>query len=471
MENQQKLLGLITRCKDEFFIKEFCDYYLSQGVEHIYVIDDNSNDKSIYKYLENNDKITILYEKKLFNGHQMNHVNELYKNIKNDYKWIISVDVDEFITTKKNANNTIRDELETTFQDVDCIKVPWVMMSCNNRENNPKSILLENTYRWNHDLKHPHINNIRKFRCRYNQIEVKCIFKTQMFDKIDIHHPYKNNNNYKVVDSINLKNQKLDPYYNNLRENDIKNGYLLCYHYRIISRENSQNKLNKAQYLNFTINDLMSSDYPEIFDDTIKNKYKDIKSNKKIFIIGFNKTATRSLHNFFLNNGLKSIHWDNNNLVKIFENNIKNNNKLLTNGKTINKSVNSDCNYEDAIVFSDMTNASLNKDAKDYYQLLDSDYPNSKFILNIRDVNKWIKSRINHPGFLKKQMNYHKCSKEEIIIIWRNMYEKYILEVMEYFKDRNNDLCIFDIENDSIEKIISFLNKYSLNKEYYKKIR
>lgn len=31
-------LGLITRCKDEFFIKEFCDYYLSQEVDKIFII-------------------------------------------------------------------------------------------------------------------------------------------------------------------------------------------------------------------------------------------------------------------------------------------------------------------------------------------------------------------------------------------------------------------------------------------------
>ena len=52
-------LGLITRCKDEFFINEFCEYYLNQGVDKIYIIDDNSNDKSIYNET-NNEKIEII---------------------------------------------------------------------------------------------------------------------------------------------------------------------------------------------------------------------------------------------------------------------------------------------------------------------------------------------------------------------------------------------------------------------------
>ena len=48
---------------------------------------------------------------------------------------------------KKNIINTIKDQLNTTFKDVDCIKILWVMMSCNSIEKNPNSILLENTYR------------------------------------------------------------------------------------------------------------------------------------------------------------------------------------------------------------------------------------------------------------------------------------------------------------------------------------
>ena len=271
-------LGLITRCKDEFFIKEFCDYYLSQGVDKIFVIDDNSEDKTIYDNI-NDDRVEIIYEKNLFKQEQMRVANKYYKKLKHNFKWIISLDVDEFITTKLNITNTIRDELNTTFKDVDCVKIPWVMMSCNNRDKNPKSILLENTYRWNHDKKHSSSSSWSKFRCRYNQIEVKCIFKTEKFDGIDIHHPKKPVKDCITVDSISKKEQKLNPFYNNLREDDIKNGYLLCYHYRIISRENCQNKLKKHhQYLKFQLEDLMNFDYPEIIDETLKNKQiKDVE--------------------------------------------------------------------------------------------------------------------------------------------------------------------------------------------------
>lgn len=279
IKKKQYFLGLITRCKDEFFIKEFCDYYLSQGVDKIYIIDDDSIDKTIYSNIRDK-RVEIIYTTNVFKPknevpgrwNQMDEVNKLYKQIKQNFEWIISVDVDEFITTKKNINNTIRDELKTTFNNVDCIKIPWVMMSSNGIEKNPESILKTNVYRWNHNKQHPYPKDYRKFRCRYNEIEIKCIFKSEKFDYIDVHHPKNPYKPVKIVNSINKNYEKLNHIYNNLRENDIKNGYLLCYHYRIISKENNINKLNKAQYIKYTLEDLNNSDYAEIKDETLKKK-------------------------------------------------------------------------------------------------------------------------------------------------------------------------------------------------------
>ena len=52
---------------------------------------------------------------------------------------------------------------------------------------------------------------------------------------------------------INKKEDKLNSFYENLRENDIKNGILLCYHYRIISNENNINVINAVKEPFFAI--------------------------------------------------------------------------------------------------------------------------------------------------------------------------------------------------------------------------
>lgn len=133
------LIGLIVSCKNEPYVTKFVNYYLSQGIDKIYILYDNSN-KNIYIYNDiiNNNKVNIIFSNK--NGFadkstQFNAANDLYRQIKNNYEWIIVVDMDEFITTKKNINKTIKQELQTTFSNVDCIKIPWVMMSCNSIQN------------------------------------------------------------------------------------------------------------------------------------------------------------------------------------------------------------------------------------------------------------------------------------------------------------------------------------------------
>ena len=195
--NTNNFIALIVRCKEEKYITEFVNYYIKQGVDKIYIVDDNSN-KEIYSDIISNKKINILFDKDIINKKS---INNLYKKIKNNYEWIIYVDVDEFITTKKNINKTIREELQTTFKDVMCIKIPWVIMSSNSIVNDPKSLLQTNIYRWNHDKKHiNNISDVNKFRCRYENIEVKCIFKPKYFDDIFDHNPILPNiKNIKII--------------------------------------------------------------------------------------------------------------------------------------------------------------------------------------------------------------------------------------------------------------------------------
>jgi hypothetical protein len=263
-------LALIVRCKNEPYVKEFTDYYLGQGVDKIFIFDDNSS-KETYKDVIENEKVEIIARENK-NKHVNDDFQDFYKKIKNKYTWMILVDMDEYITTKKNSSNTIKKELETTFKDATCIKIPWVMMSCNSIEKNPESLLQTNIYRWNHDKRHSN-NRVSKFRCRYDKIEIKCIFKSAFFENINDHHPLIPLTNVVTVESINNTNQPLDPFYHNLREKDIKEGYLLCYHYRIVSVENCLNKIKyNCFYKNFTLEDLMSNDYPEVIDETLKVK-------------------------------------------------------------------------------------------------------------------------------------------------------------------------------------------------------
>jgi len=292
-------LGLITRCKDEFFIEEFCNYYVSQGIDKIYIIDDNSINKAIYNNLLNNEKIVIKYMTEnndkchdfaCSDSCTCNRViaNDVYQSIKHNFKWMIYVDVDEFVTTRKNINKTIKDELQTTLKDFDCIKIPWIMMSCYGKMN-PQSILNNNIYRINYDknynFKCKSLKGKNKFSIQNSgkQVQTKTIFKCSKFNGVhdkqnpSDHYPvFPTNNNLKIINSVNLNIMDIEQKdCNIINEKSIKNSILLCYHYRIISEEHALNKMNTNNWYKengYTLQDLTNNQSKDTIDLTLKNK-------------------------------------------------------------------------------------------------------------------------------------------------------------------------------------------------------
>ena len=94
-----------------------------------------------------------------------------------------------------------------------------------------------------------------------------------------------------------------------------------------------------------------------------------------------------------------------------------------------------------------------------FYKMLDQRFPNSKFILTIRDSDSWIKSHELHfssEGLKKIPEKYwiYNYNRTEMVAC----YEKRNKEIIEYFKDRPRDLLIMDIcEGDGWEILCPFL--------------
>lgn len=191
----------------------------------------------------------------------------------------------------------------------------------------------------------------------------------------------------------------------------------------------------------------------------------------KIFLIGFNKCGTNSFYEYFNNNGFKSYHpgvlgGDDLNLIN--ENFI--NNKKILQGLDYDFYCDLDiwwqkCKYDyNNNIFYDINDYSnmLYTHVK-IYKYLDKQYPNSKFILNIRNKNEWINSRKNHgnPKYIDWFKKFYNVNSDEIIIKrWKKEWDIHINDVKEYFKNRSDDLLIYNIENDDVSKLNSFIGKY-----------
>lgn len=270
-------LTLITRCGDEPFLEEFVDYYLNEGVNMIYILDD-SKSIPIPLVVKKNAKVRIIRSEK-FAIAEMRDANKLYTKIRGESVWFIFVDCDEFIATKKNKEKTIAQEIRDTFSEVDCIKIPWVMMASGGRKQDPESLLNDLVYRWNHDLRHPHPNGWNKGRCRYHEIEVKCIFKGAAIDRLSAHIP-RNISASSCVNSVDLQTEDWTPFYQNLREVKIAKALFLCYHYRIVSEESIIRKTTDSHLIGYqtAMENLILSDHSDQLDyhmrDRIRNQRK-----------------------------------------------------------------------------------------------------------------------------------------------------------------------------------------------------
>lgn len=175
-----------------------------------------------------------------------------------------------------------------------------------------------------------------------------------------------------------------------------------------------------------------------------------------IFIIGFNKTATRSLHHLFSSHGYSAVHWDSGRLaVKLLEN--------LISGKMIF------AGYDEKFrVFSDLTylNSRIDIQGNQFFRIMDRDYPESYFIYNYRDTEDWIKSRAAHGqssgpnSFLSRSMRINNTSDPEIVFeLWRKQKTEFEREVRSYFEGNPRFLDLQIDQPDICGKLGSFLGR------------
>lgn len=183
---------------------------------------------------------------------------------------------------------------------------------------------------------------------------------------------------------------------------------------------------------------------------------------ERIFVIGFPKCGTTSLHYSFINKGISSIHWAKNpdNLINLVGISIKT-------AKKDNVPLLSYVN--DYKAFSQMETC-LNDELCYWPQLvdvptLDKQYPKSKFIFNDREISKWIKSIsswvIKYGNLRSRLINTNipglplGAGKEDHEL--ENWYLWHKNNMIDYFKNKDN-FIVFDIEKDRSEKLGVFLN-------------
>lgn len=172
-----------------------------------------------------------------------------------------------------------------------------------------------------------------------------------------------------------------------------------------------------------------------------------------VFIVGMNKTATTALHTFFEGQGWPSVHYDQGRLARTMLRNV-------LRGKRVLKG------YDHRFrVFADMVvnTRDLRFEANALFPALDRDYPGAYFILNTRDEDAWVASRLANFSMGTK-MNFVdlECrvsglrTAEEAIAKWRSDRREFESRVERYFEGSPRFLKI-DIERDDVPRELGHL--------------
>lgn len=157
-----------------------------------------------------------------------------------------------------------------------------------------------------------------------------------------------------------------------------------------------------------------------------------LKPSNKVFVVGLNKTGTSSIHKLLSELGYHSDH-----------------SVMWTRSP-----------YSLRLMMFDAFSDGFPR----YFDKLDRLFPNSKFILNVRDLDNWLDSRLNHLEF-KESIGPNFKGKG----IWRSdddavrksilMRNEHHLRVLWHFAERPENLLVVNFvrDPDAAQKIAAFL--------------
>ena len=175
-DNKKYNLSVLAIFKNEMMnLKVWLDHYLKQGVNHFYLIDNDSNDNPMNLLDDYINKGLVTYIFTSGKHRQVEYYRNVFKkyNLNQTTKWLAVCDIDEFYF---GTNKKLSDFLKDNEAKYDVIKSNWLMFGSSNFINHPDNILTSMCYRSN--LIHPNTKYIFKTSSLQN---------INSIDSIDIH--------------------------------------------------------------------------------------------------------------------------------------------------------------------------------------------------------------------------------------------------------------------------------------------
>ncbi|MEM7752599.1 MAG: sulfotransferase [Pseudomonadota bacterium] len=190
----------------------------------------------------------------------------------------------------------------------------------------------------------------------------------------------------------------------------------------------------------------------------------DQKPLPRVVAVGFNKCATRSLTELFRSAGHPVVHhkvrraWQRSRSIgRIIRDNLAAGRKAFHGAE--------EYTFYSDLIYSTPTESF--EGAAKFREIL-RDYPDTILILNFRDREHWIASRLRHGHgeFAKREMAARGLDTTDALTDqWRADWDAHVEQVRAFMADRPDQFIDFDIDTESAEKIVKRLPDYKLNAE------
>ncbi|SIO39778.1 hypothetical protein SAMN05444722_1880 [Rhodovulum sp. ES.010] len=182
----------------------------------------------------------------------------------------------------------------------------------------------------------------------------------------------------------------------------------------------------------------------------------------RVVQVGFNKCGTRSLARLFEGGGHPALHHKHRRPARRSQTAARIIRENLARGRKALAGIEGYTFYCDLI---HVTETEYYEGNAAFREIL-RDYPGTILLLNLRDREAWIASRLRHGHgeFARRSMAALGLPDEAALTAkWRADWDAQIAAVRAYMADRPEQLVEFDLDRDPVEKLIAAFPAYGLN--------
>lgn len=181
----------------------------------------------------------------------------------------------------------------------------------------------------------------------------------------------------------------------------------------------------------------------------------------RVVQIGFNKCGTRSFQRLFERAGHPVVQHK---IRKPFRRSRKAAYLIQQNLRAGRRAF---AGMEDYVLYAGLIHQTATEcfEAIRHFREILRDYPDTILVLNFRDREDWIRSRLGHGrGELVKRVMRQRGVRTaaEVADLWRREWDEHLADVRAAMKDRPGQLIEFDLDADPVQKLIDRLPGYGL---------